>query len=83
MFSKLFYGPSDRLVYKTSARFRRALNFWLLILWLVPGTVIWFLLKDALWFVGFMSIYALWSTHFGAWSAETPVEPENDDNGGS
>ncbi len=75
--SRLFYSPSDWFVKHTTARQRGALNFWLFILWLVPGTVIWFMLKDALWFVGFMSIYAIWVTHWGGFSAETPVESEN------
>lgn len=76
MIKKFFYGPPDRFVLHTDARLRRAINFWLFVAWIVPGVVIWFLLKDALWFVGFMSIYAIWSTHFGAFSAETPVENE-------
>lgn len=46
-------------------------------MWIVPGFFIWFVLKNALWFVGFMSIYAIWSTHFGAFSAETPVENQD------
>lgn len=78
MWKNIFYNLPDRFVVKTDARFRRAMNFWLLILWLVPGTILWFFLKDALWFVGVMSLYALWATHFGAFSAETPVEHEQD-----
>ncbi len=77
MISRIFHGPSDWFVANTSARMRAALNFWLLILWFVPGAVIWFMLKDALWFVGFMSIYAIWVSHWGGFSAETPVESEN------
>ena len=80
MFEKMFYYLPDRLVYHTSARTRRALNFWLFVLWLVPGSVLWYVLKDALWFVGFMSLYAIWITHFGTFSAETPVEAEDDNN---
>lgn len=71
----LAYLP-DKLVLKTTARTRRAINFWFFIFWLIPGSLIWFELKNALWFVGFMSLYALWATHFGAFSAETPVEQE-------
>jgi hypothetical protein len=77
--SKIFYVLPDRFVRHTDARLRRAINFWLLIVWIFPGIFIWFIFKDALWFVGFMSIYALWSTHFGAFSAETPVEQEEVD----
>lgn len=74
--SKIFFAPSDWFVKKTSARSRQAINFWLLLLWLFPGFAIWFVLKSALWFVGFMSIYAIWTTHWGGFSAETPTEDE-------
>ena len=80
LLSRIFFGPPDYFVLKTDARIRRAINFWLLIVWIVPGVFIWLELRNALWFVGFMSIYALWSTHFGAFSAETPVEQEDLDN---
>lgn len=76
MWKKIFYGLPDKFVHRTDARWRRALNFWLFFVWLTIGSVLWFILKDALWFVGFMSLYALWATHFGAFSAETPVEQE-------
>lgn len=62
----------------TNRRQRTALNFWLLIVWIFPGTLIWLIFKDALWFVGMMSIYAIWVGHLGALSAETPVEHESD-----
>lgn len=67
----------EAFVNRTTALQRRALNFWLFILWLIPGTVIWIILKDALWFVGFMSLYAIWITHWTGFSAETPVETED------
>lgn len=67
----------ELFVARTTAKQRRALNFWLFVLWLIPGTVIWVLLRDALWFVGFMSIYAIWITHWSGYSAETPVENED------
>jgi len=41
--------------------------------------VIWIILRNALWFVGFMSLYAIWVTHLAGWAAETPVEPESDE----
>lgn len=78
MLSKIFYGPGDWLVVHTTRRQRTAINFWLLVLWLVPGTIVWLIFKDALWFVGAMSIYAIWVGHLGALSAETPVEHEAD-----
>jgi hypothetical protein len=74
--SKVFYDLPDRFVLHTDARLRRAINFWLFVVWVVPGTFIWFVFKNAIWFIGFMSLYAIWSTHFGAFSAETPVEEE-------
>lgn len=78
MLSKIFYGPSDWFIKHTDARQRAAINFWLLFVWVIPGVFIWFILRDALWFVGFMSIYAIWVSHFGGFSAETPVETEVD-----
>ena len=60
----------------TTAKRRRVLHYWFTILWLTFGTVVWLVLRDALWFVGFMSLYAIWVTHLAGWAAETPVEPE-------
>ena len=63
-------------VQRTSARTRRTLHYWATVLWLTAGTVIWVILRDVLWFVGFMSLYAIWITHLAGWAAETPVEEE-------
>lgn len=60
----------------TTAEQRRHIHFWLTLFWLVPGTVVWIWLRNELWFVGFMSLYAIWVTHLAGWSAETPVEEE-------
>jgi hypothetical protein len=79
MWARIFYGPSDWFIHHTNARQRAAINFWLLFIWIIPGVFIWYVLRDALWFVGFMSIYAIWVSHFGGFSAETPVENENGD----
>jgi len=76
MWTRIFYAPSDWFVDRTTRRQRAAINTWLMIVWIVPGIFIWLLLRDALWFVGFMSIYAIWTGHFSAISAETPVEHE-------
>jgi hypothetical protein len=73
----LIDGP-DRLPRLTTAKQRRAVHFWLTTLWLTAGTVIWLYLRSALWFVGFMSLYAIWVTHLAGWSAETPAEVEED-----
>jgi len=72
----------ELLVQRTTAKSRRALNFWLFVVWLVPGTAVWIWLRDELWFVGFMSIYAIWVTHWSGFSAETPVEDEQVSRGG-
>ena len=45
-------------------------------MWLTIGIVAWIALRNALWFVGFMSLYAIWITHLAGWAAETPVEAE-------
>ncbi|HET7745014.1 MAG TPA: hypothetical protein VFK76_09770 [Gaiellaceae bacterium] len=62
----------------TSASQRRVLHYWLTILWFTAGLVLWIVLRHALWFVGFMSLYAIWITHLAGWAAETPVEEEDD-----
>src|SRR5688572_6977713 len=64
---------------RTSARRRRVLHYWATVLWLTVGLVAWIILRDALWFVGFMSLYAIWVTHIAGWAAETPVEAETAD----
>ena len=60
----------------TSARRRRVLHYWATVIWVTVGFAAWIILRDALWFVGFMSLYAIWVTHIAGWAAETPVEPE-------
>jgi hypothetical protein len=64
------------LVEHTSAAQRRTIHFWLTVLWLTVGTALWIALRDDLWFVGFMSLYAIWISHLTGWAAETPVEAE-------
>lgn len=61
---------------RTTAKQRRAVHYWLTIVWMTAGTALWVTLRDALWFVGFMSLYAIWISHFTGWAAETPVEGE-------
>jgi hypothetical protein len=63
-------------VQRTDAKRRRTVHYWLTVLWLTVGLVVWIVLRDALWFVGFMSLYAIWVTHLAGWAAETPVEDE-------
>ena len=62
---------------KTSARQRRVIHYWFTIIWLTVGTAMWITLRNDLWFVGFMSLYAIWITHLAGWAAETPVEEES------
>jgi hypothetical protein len=74
--ARAFYGPPDWLAHKVTARTRRAVGFWLLVLWLGPGLAAWLMLREALWFIGFMSIFAIWWTGWAGVGTETPVEPE-------
>ena len=74
MTHKLLTG--EWFIEKTSAHRRRVIHYWATILWLTVGLVVWIILRDALWFVGFMSLYAIWVTHLAGWAAETPVEAE-------
>ena len=73
---KLLTG--EWVIERTSAEQRRVMHYWLTILWFTVGLVLWIVLRHALWFVGFMSLYAIWITHLAGWAAETPVEPEDE-----
>lgn len=66
------------VVDRTNAKQRRVLHYWFTILWFTLGLGLWIVLRNDLWFVGFMSLYAIWITHLAGWAAETPVEPEDD-----
>lgn len=66
------------VVHRTNAKQRRVLHYWFTILWFTVGLTVWIILRDALWFVGLMSLYAIWVTHIAGWAAETPVEHEDD-----
>lgn len=72
---KLLTG--EWFIEKTSAHRRRVIHYWATIIWLTVGLVAWIILRNALWFVGFMSLYAIWVTHLAGWAAETPVEHED------
>lgn len=63
----------------TSARQRRIIHYWFTILWFTVGLALWIVLRNDLWFVGFMSLYAIWITHLAGWAAETPVEQEEEE----
>jgi len=65
------------IIDRTSAEQRGVMHYWLTILWFTVGLVLWIVLRHALWFVGFMSLYAIWITHPAGWAAATPVEPED------
>jgi hypothetical protein len=64
------------VVKHTNAKQRRIIHYWFTILWFTVGLALWIILRNDLWFVGFMSLYAIWITHLAGWAAETPVEPE-------
>ena len=66
------------IVDRSNARQRRILHYWLTLLWFTVGLVLWVVLRNDLWFVGFMSLYAIWITHLAGWAAETPVESEDE-----
>ena len=75
LWKKLATG--EWLIDHTTATQRRIVHYWLTIIWFTVGLVLWIVLRDALWFVGFMSLYAIWVTHLAGWAAETPVETED------
>jgi len=67
------------VIRRTNARQRRIAHYWLTILWFTVGLAVWIVLRNALWFVGLMSLYAIWITHLAGWAAETPVENESEE----
>jgi len=71
-------ATGEWIIKRTNARQRRILHYWLTVTWFTVGLVVWLVLRDDLWFVGFMSLYAIWITHLAGWAAETPVEREDD-----
>lgn len=79
--NKLISG--EWVVDKTSAKQRRIAHYWFTILWFTVGLALWIVLRNDLWFVGFMSLYAIWITHLAGWAAETPVENEGEEPGSS
>ena len=68
------------LISRTNAQQRRIAHYWLTLFWVTFGLFLWVVLRNALWFVGFMSLYAIWITHLAGWAAETPVETEQGDD---
>lgn len=64
------------IIKRTSAQQRRVMHYWLTIVWFTAGLALWIVLRQDIWFVGFMSLYAIWITHLAGWAAETPVEEE-------
>jgi hypothetical protein len=61
-----------------TARTRRRLHLCVFSIWLGPGAVACYYLKSSLPWVVFMSWYAIVATHLAAFSAETPVETEDE-----
>lgn len=75
MSEKFFYAPGDWLGSRFSARQRRAIAAWCLILVFVTIPLRYFA-KDAVWMVWLLSEVALLFGLWGVVSAETPVEAE-------
>lgn len=73
------WTTGEWLVERTTAEQRRKYHYRLTVFWLTLGVVIWIVLRNELWFVGLMSLYAIWISHIDGWAAETPVEGENND----
>jgi hypothetical protein len=71
------------VVDRTHAEQRRTIHYWLTVLWMTVGSIVWIVLSDALWFVGLMSLYAIWVSHLTGWAVETSVEPEDQERGTS
>jgi hypothetical protein len=69
MIAKIFYGPWDWLIMKTSARDRRAFGGWTLIGCIV-GSVFF---GNKVWWIAILSLIALVPNV----SSETPVEQED------
>jgi hypothetical protein len=67
---RVYYGPSDWLVDRTTARDRRSFGFWTLVAAIVGA----FFFGSAVLFVTVLSILALMPNL----TAETPVEEEDD-----
>lgn len=61
-------------------RAKRRRQVWLAFVLVVlgPGAVATFVLKDAVWWVNFLSWLALAVAALTGWAAETPVEREDD-----
>ena len=71
-------ATGEWIIKRTDAKQRRVMHYWLTIIWFTVGLVLWIVLRHDLWFVGFMSLYAIWITHLAGWAAETPVESEDE-----
>lgn len=71
-----FYGPGDWLGSRFTARTRRAIAAWTMILLICPVTPVTYLWKDQVWMIWLVSMVALVLAMWGVVSAETPVEKE-------
>lgn len=75
----IFFFPGDWLAEQTTARTRRTLATWVLILSIVPLTPIWIaFFFSSVPFLAAVSIAALWLAAWGIAAAESPVENEDD-----
>ena len=60
----------------TTSQQRRFVHYWLTIIWFTVGLVVWIILRDALWFVGFMSLYAIESPTLPGGRLRRPSRPK-------
>lgn len=60
-----------------NARVRRRIHFALTLVWLGPGALAAWWLRDSVPFVVALSWYAIVVSHLAGWAAETPVELED------
>jgi hypothetical protein len=67
---------------RTTAEQRQIIHHWsrimVTIFWLTAGPGLWITLRDARWFVGFMSLSAIRITHLAGWAAETRTTERQD-----
>lgn len=75
--TRLFFGPSDWISDRSSARVRRAIGFWLGVFFLGPVSLLSIPLRAELWWLLTLSLAALVLSCFAITFAETPVETED------
>lgn len=77
MIERLFYGPSDWLAERTSARERRAWGFWLGVVFVLATALTWTSVEKTL-AVRVLQLVTLLLLCWTIVTTETPVETEDD-----